>query len=135
VLDERIVQDVRQHWDEGWNRGDLDTIMAPFAESVVFSSPFVPVMTGDESRRTIEGRPALQSYIADSLRRAPGIRYTVDATFTGLDTLILMYTCRLPDGSNKTGADSMRVGADGKVVEWRCHYTFAPEEVRQLIAD
>jgi hypothetical protein len=109
--------------------------MAPFAETVVFSSPFIPMMTGDQSRRRVEGRQALQSYIADSLRRATGIRYTVDATFAGSETLILVYTCHLPDGSDKTGADSMRVNADGKVVEWRCHYSFAPEDVRQLIAD
>ena len=135
MLDERIVQELRQHWDDGWNRGDLDEIMAPFAETVVFSSPFIPMMTGDPSRRRVEGRQALQSYIADSLRRATGIRYTVDATFAGSETLILVYTCHLPDGSDKTGADSMRVNADGKVVEWRCHYSFAPEDVRQLIAD
>ncbi len=39
-----------------------------------------------------------------------------------MDTVVLVYTCHLPDGSEKPGADLMRVDADGRVVEWHCHY-------------
>ena len=31
VLDDATVQMLARHWEEGWNRGDLETIMAPFA--------------------------------------------------------------------------------------------------------
>jgi hypothetical protein len=34
----------------------------------------------------------------------------------------MAYSCGLPDGTQRLGADSMRVRSDGKVVEWRCHY-------------
>jgi hypothetical protein len=80
LLDEATAEDLRRHWDEGWNAGDLGTIMAPFAPGVVFS-------------------------------------------YAGTDTLVLVYSCLAPDGTVRRGADSMRVGADGKVVEWRCHYS------------
>ena len=122
TVDEAVARELRQHWEDGWNRADLDTIMAPFAAGVTFSSPFVPKLTGDPARATIEGYDALRSYVDDSLRRAPGIQYTVDATCVGTDSLVLLYTVHRPDGVDKAGADLMRIDADGKVVEWRCHY-------------
>ena len=129
MVDDATVKELQRHWEEGWNRGDVDTIMEPFANDVVFSSPFVTRLTGDPAKTTIEGHDALRSYVADSLQRVPGIRYTLDATYVGTDAVVLAYTCHLPDGSDKTGADSMRVDRDNKVVEWRCHYTFSPDEV------
>lgn len=125
MLDDATAEDLRRHWDHGWNQGDLDTIMAPFAADVVFSSPFVPRLTGNPAKTTIEGRDALRSYVDHALRRTPGIRYTVDGTYAGTDTVVLVYTCHLPDGSIKHGADSMRVDAAGEITEWRCHYSAA----------
>ena len=125
MLDEAAADELRRHWDEGWNGYDLDTIMAPFAADVVFSSPFVPKRTGDPERTAIEGYDALRAYVADALQGVPGIRYTVDALYAGIDSIVLVYTCHLPDGTDQPGADSMRVDGDGKVVEWRCHYSFA----------
>ncbi len=103
MLDDATVQDLQRHWDEGWNAGDLATIMAPFAADVVFSSPFVPRLTGDPAKTTISGYDALRGYVDAALR--------------------LAYTCHLPDGTVKHGADSMRVNAAGQVAEWRCHYS------------
>jgi hypothetical protein len=125
MLDEVTVEKLLWHWEEGWNTADLPTIMAPFAPDVVFSSPFVPKLTNDPKRTTIEGYDGLRSYIEYSLRYAPGIRYSVDSSHVGLETLIVVYTCHNPDGSTRAGADSMRVDAAGRVVEWRCHYARA----------
>jgi SnoaL-like protein len=123
MLDNATVEDLRRHWDEGWNAGDLATIMAPFAADVVFSSPFVPRLTGDAKKASIEGYDALRSYVDYALRHAPGIRYALEATFAGTDTLVLVYAYYPPGGTVGHGADSMRVNAAGKVVEWRCHYS------------
>ncbi len=124
MLDDATVSRLAWCWDEGWNRGDLDTIMAPFAADVVFSSPFVPRFTGDPEQTTIKGSDALRAYLDAALRRSPGIRYTLDATYAGTDSIVLVYRCHYPDPArpDKAGADSMRVDATGRVVEWRCHY-------------
>ena len=122
MLDAATVQTLERHWEEGWNGGDLETIMAPFAPAVVFSSPGISMLTGDPAKTTIEGYDALRSYIEDALRRAGGVRYSLHSTHVGTDSIVLVYSCGLPDGPEKLGADSMRVDADGKVVEWRCHF-------------
>jgi hypothetical protein len=122
-VDDDVADRLRQHWDDGWNRGDVELIMAPFSDDVTFSSPFVSKLGGDPSVRTIEGRDALRTYVSDALRRTPGIRYSVDALHVGTNSIVLVYTCRFPDGRpDKRGADLMRVDDQGAVCEWQCHY-------------
>jgi SnoaL-like domain len=133
MLDEAAVHSLERHWEQGWNQCDLDTIMEVFAADVLFSSPFVPRLTGDPEKTTIRGYDALRSYVADSLRRAGDVRYSLGGTCVGSDSLILNYTCHFADGTRRTGADSMRVDRDGMVVEWRSHYSFDPAEVQHLI--
>lgn len=122
VLDDATVETLARRWEDGWNRGDLETIMAPFAPDVVFSSPGISMMTGDPAKTTIDGADALRAYVDAALLRTRGIRYTLQAKYAGVDSVVLVYTCGLPDGAQTPGADLMRVGSDGRVVEWRCHY-------------
>ncbi len=122
MLDDATVQALRRHWEDGWNRGDLETIMAPFAPEVVFSSPGIAMLTGDSSRTTIEGYDELRTYLEDALRRAADVRYVWRATHVGTDSIVLFYACGLPNGPEKLGADLMRVDGNRRVVEWRCHY-------------
>jgi len=129
-VSDETADHLRRHWDDGWNQGDVTTIMAPFAEDVVFSSPFVSKFVGDPATTTIAGRDALRDYVAAALVRSPGIRYTVDGVHVGTDSLVLAYTCHFPDGRPDTaGADLMRLDRSGQVVEWRCHYETLVEPV------
>jgi hypothetical protein len=135
MLDDETIKQLQSHWEEGWNAYDLETIMAPMGDDVVFSSPFVSKLMGDSAKTTVDGYAALRAYIDDSLVRVPGIGYTLDTTYVGPDTVVLAYTFRLPDGTEKTGADFMRIGAGGKVVEWRSHYPFAAEDIFEFIQE
>lgn len=124
AVDADTVAALARHWEVGWNTADIDVIMEPFADAVVFSSPFVSRLDGDRSGATIVGCDAVRQYVADSFTRAAGIRYTLDGAYAGTDGVVLLYTCHRPDGTHKPGADLMRLDARGKVVEWRCHYPF-----------
>jgi hypothetical protein len=135
MLDDATVKQLQSHWAEGWNAYDLEKIMAPMGEDVVFSSPFVSTLKGDPAQTTVDGYGALRAYVVDSLIRVPGIAYTLDTTYVGPDTVILAYTFRLRDRTERTGADLMRVGPNGKVVEWRSHYSFATADINEFIKD
>jgi hypothetical protein len=121
-LDDGTVKALAAHWQDGWNDQDLDRIMTPMAQDVVFSSPGIALMTRDPSRTSIEGYDALRAYIEKALKLTPGVRYDLQATYAGTDSLILTYSCGVPGQQQKLGADSMRVNGEGKIVEWRCHY-------------
>jgi hypothetical protein len=123
MLATETAQMLARHWEQGWNDGDVDRIMAPFADNIVFSSPGIAMMTGDPARATIEGSDALRAYIEVALRKSPAaLGYTLQHTYVGTDSIVMTYSCELPDGTGKLGADLMRVDEDHKVVEWRCHY-------------
>ena len=126
MLDNATVAGLARHWDEGWNGRDVDVIMAPFADGVVFTSPGVAKITGDPERKAVEGVEALRRYVVDALARAGDVRYTLHQALAGTDSVVLVYTCHMPDGSDRPGADLLRVDGDGKVVEWRCHYATDP---------
>ncbi len=126
MVERTVVEALSRHWDQGWNGADVDVIMAPFAADIVFSSPFLPRLTGDPDQRTVDGFDALRQYVVDALARASDVKYTLHQALAGSETVVLVYTCHLPDGSDRPGADLMRLDGDGKVVEWRCHYASDP---------
>ncbi|MEX5636793.1 nuclear transport factor 2 family protein [Parafrankia sp. FMc2] len=124
MLADEIVTDLWRHWEDGFNQYDVDLVMRPVDRDVVFSSPFVPRITGDPEKVTIEGFDAFRDYIDDSMRRVPGIRYSIDSFFVSTQTVVFVYTCSFSDGRPPaTGADSIRVNKAGRIVEWRCHYS------------
>ena len=130
MLDAALVARLAHHWEAGWNGRDVDLIMAPFAPGIVFSSPYVPKQVGDPSRTTVEGFDAVRDYVAAALERAGDVRYTLHECYSGTTTVVLVYTCHLPGGVDRPGADLMRVAPDDTVVEWRCHYTSDPTRWR-----
>lgn len=124
VVDAATVARLGKHWEDGWNSEDVDTIMAPFAEDVLFSSPYISRQLGDRS--TLRGLAAVRQYVVDSFARATrGIKYTLDASYAGTDSVVLCYTVHHPTLGKRTGTDTMRLNPDGKIVEWRCHYPYA----------
>jgi ketosteroid isomerase-like protein len=126
MLDDAEVGRLTHHWEAGWNGRDLDLIMEPFADDVVFSSPYVATQLRDPARDTVDGYDDLKAYVAAALERSGDVRYTLRHRFAGADSVILHYVCHLPGGSDMAGADFMRVDGQGKVVEWRCHYDSDP---------
>jgi ketosteroid isomerase-like protein len=126
MVDDDTVARLARHWEEGWNGHDLELLMQPFAPDVVFSSPYVRKHYGDPSRTSVEGVDDLRAYVAAALDRSGDVRYTLGQCHAGADSVILVYTCHLPDGVDKAGADYMRVREDGAVVEWHSHYTSDP---------
>jgi hypothetical protein len=125
VVEAAVVEALERHWEDGWNGEDVDLIVAPFAPDVVFSSPFVSRLSDDHADATIVGLDAVRRYAAESFTRAtPGIRYTLDASYAGTDSVVLLYTVHHPTLGPRAGADTMRLDAEGRVIEWRCHYPF-----------
>jgi hypothetical protein len=129
MVDDTTVDSLRRHWEDGWNHADLETIMEPMAQDVVFCSPFVARVTGGASE--IRGYDALRSYCEDALTRTPGITYTVQRAYVAPRSLILTYSFTRPDGAVKEGVDIMKLNDANQIVEWTSHYPvdFTPQSV------
>jgi hypothetical protein len=129
VIDDEKVASLWRHWEDGWNKGDLEVIMQPMAQDVVFTSPFVARVTGGDS--SVRGYDALRSYCEDALTRTPGITYTVHRAFVAPSSLILTYSFTRPGNPAKDGVDIMRLNEANEIVEWISHYPadFTPQSL------
>lgn len=120
MVDEATVTALWRHWEDGWNLGDLELIMAPMARDVVFSSPFVARVTGGDPE--VRGYDALRAYCQDALTRSPGITYTAHQAYVAPHSVILTYSFTRPDSEAKDGVDIMKLDAENKIIEWTSHY-------------
>src|SRR5690349_6538002 len=77
-------------WIEAWNTRDVEAMGDHYAESVVFRSPFIPRITGDESC-VIYGREALKGYLAKGMEAYPHSRFQLHRVGIGVDIIVLNY--------------------------------------------
>ena len=108
-------------WVEAWNARDLDRILAHYAEDVEFRSPFVVALTGDPSG-CLRGRARLRDYFARALGRFPLLHFDLHEIYVGVDSLVVRYT----SVNGLPAAETMEIGADGRVCAVRAHYGGAP---------
>jgi ribosomal protein S18 acetylase RimI-like enzyme len=111
-------------WIAAWNRHDLDAILAHYADTVVFTSPFAVRLTGDG---TVRGRDALRAYFAAALAKFPHLHFRLRHTLPGVNGLVLVYD----SVEGLLAAEAFEFDAAGKAYRVNCHYTrLEPVSVR-----
>ena len=88
-----------------------------------------PVCIGTSATMASEGEEA------DKAAAVASVASRLFGTSVGTDSVIIAYTCNVPDGPDRTGSDIMFVNDAGKIVDWRSHYTFTPDDAPELITD
>lgn len=106
-----------REWVEAWNRHDLDAIMGHYADDVVFTSPFVPILA-NEPTATLQGTTALRAYFAKGLAAYPDLRFELLDVLTGVRSVTLYYR----SVKDKVAAETMSLNAEGLVARVECHY-------------
>jgi len=104
-------------WVAAWNAHDLDRLMSHFADDVVWSSPVVVTLDGDESG-TLHGKAAVRKYYATGLRRIPNLRFEVLSVRVGMAVMVINYR----NQDRREVSEVLRL-RDGLVVEG--HGTYA----------
>lgn len=78
-------------WLAAFNAGDVDAIMAHYAEGVEHSSPTVARLLGEPSG-VVRGKDALRAYFVKALVAAgPGLRYDMQRLYVGAHGVTLLY--------------------------------------------
>jgi chromate reductase len=89
-VDQAQAVEFAARWERAWNAHDLDALLAHFAEDVVFTSPVAAqVLPGSDG--VIRGREALRAYWSHALGLLPQLHFTVEAVYTGLDSIVINY--------------------------------------------
>jgi ketosteroid isomerase-like protein len=87
VLD---AEEFTRHWLAAWNAHDIEAVLAHFHEDIVFTSP-VAAQLLPHTRGVLRGKAALRMYWAEGLNRIPDLRFTVEAVYVGVDTVVINY--------------------------------------------
>jgi ketosteroid isomerase-like protein len=104
-------------WFAAWNAHDLEAILAHYADSVEFVSPFVAALN-DESTGIVRGKDGLRAYFARAFERFPDLRFEPLDVLVGVDSVTLSYV----SVGGRRAAEVMTLGPDGRVVRCLAHY-------------
>lgn len=97
-------------WIASWNARDLSAILAHYTDDVVFHSPMIARVTGDD-RSSVSGLTALGVYWKQALELAPDLRFELQTVLLGRGALTILYI-------NQTGrqaAETFVFTPEGKV--------------------
>jgi hypothetical protein len=97
-------------WQEACNSHDLDRIVALYSETVVFKSPRVSTVSGEESG-TLRGKAAVRGYWKRILEKRPDLTFAMGQVFAGMDSIALEYRV----GDHLHGIEFMTLDGDGLI--------------------
>ncbi len=84
------AQELVQDWIEIWNSHNIDNIISQYSDDVIFTSPFVAKLLGDESG-AISGKEALKSLFTKALEEYPDLKFEFHDVLIGVNSLTLLY--------------------------------------------
>jgi ketosteroid isomerase-like protein len=105
-----------REWVEAWNRRDLESLLACYADDVEFRSPLAAKLLGDPSG-TIHGKANLREYFAKALAAFPGdLGLELVGVYDGVDSVVVLFQAR-----GRSGAEVMEMNRQGVVRRTLAH--------------
>jgi ketosteroid isomerase-like protein len=89
-METTIARTFANSWLEAWNAHDLEGILSHFSDDAVFTSP-IAAQVMPETAGVLNGKDAIRVYWAAGLERIPDLRFTIEAVYTGVDTVVINY--------------------------------------------
>lgn len=89
-MDLAFARRFADQWATAWNSHDLERILAHYTDDVVFSSPKIVQLLGDESGQ-VRGKDQLRAYWATGLALLPDLHFTVEDVRVSVDSLVINY--------------------------------------------
>ena len=99
-----------EKWKAACNSHDLDRISALYSETVVFKSPRVCAIAGEDSG-TLHGKAAVRDYWQKILEKRPDLTFSVGQIFAGVGSIALEYRV----GDRLHGIEFMMLDTDGLI--------------------
>jgi hypothetical protein len=101
-------------WAADWNAREVERVLAPFSEDIVFVSPTALAVVGSA---TVRGKDALRSYWNSALSRIGSLRFTIERVVWDAATreLAIIYVSEI-DSRARRVSENLTFGVDGLVV-------------------
>jgi ketosteroid isomerase-like protein len=79
-----------RRWADAWNSHDVEAVLAHFHDDIVFTSP-VAAQIFPDTRGILRGKEELRTYWSKGLQLIPDLRFTVEAVYAGVETIVITY--------------------------------------------
>ena len=79
-----------EEWIAAWNARDLESVMAFYAEEVVFTSPTAARVV-PQTGGVVRGKDALRDYWTRALAQNPDLAFTLVGVYAGINTVVVHY--------------------------------------------
>jgi acyl-CoA thioesterase FadM/ketosteroid isomerase-like protein len=125
TLTEASAQKLARDWVDAWNRRDVESVLAHFAEDAVFVSPKAQRFVGTPR---IVGKSALRAYWQTALSQLTTLEFTLDTALWSprTETLTVLYQAALGGLPATRAAEIMRFRA-GHIVHGEALYGAASD--------
>jgi steroid delta-isomerase-like uncharacterized protein len=111
---------IARRWIDAFNRGDVASLVALYAEDAVHTSPKLRDRD-PASEGKVRGRPALSAWWSDALSRTPSLRYEPQS-FTASDERVVIEYLRHADGQPVMAVSETFDVRDGAIVASRVYH-------------
>lgn len=112
MIDRTQAETFARDWMAAWNDRDIDRILSHYSDGVVFHSPRIALVMGNNAA-SVSGKAALRDYWTKALARSPELFFELENVLTGSDAVTLLYTNHRED----LVAETFIFDADGEVRE------------------
>ena len=118
MISKDTAQKLADKWIEAWNSHNIDNIISQYSDDVIFTSPFVAKLLGDESG-TISGKKALKSLFTKALEEYPDLKFELHDVLIGVNSLTLLYK----SVNELLAAAVITLDSEGKIVKSILHFS------------
>lgn len=91
MLSRAFAEEFANQWLAAWNDRDIDRILSHYADDIVFHSPRISRVMGNDAC-SVHGKGALQTYWTKALSTARRIYFDLDDILVGSDAVTILYT-------------------------------------------
>jgi len=104
-------------WVQAWNAHDLERILNHYAENIVFRSPYIEAIVGNETA-VIRSKEGLRRYWSAALQKYPDLHFEFERVYVSEDAITIAYL------NNRAGsvAETLVFGPDGRICEGLAAY-------------
>jgi ketosteroid isomerase-like protein len=110
MLSRAFAEAFANDWLSAWNDRDIDRILSHYADDVVFHSPRIALVMGNDAT-TVRGKEALQTYWTEALAKGPNLFFALDDILVSSDAITILYT----NHREQSVAETFLFNEDGEI--------------------
>ncbi len=116
-INQQFAEEFAKHWVQAWNSRNSKAILQHYADTVVFSSPFI-IKAGINGTGTIYGKQNLKMYFENALEKNPDLHFELKHIMAGVKSITLIYLRK----QTLLACETMLLNEEGLVAEGLSHY-------------